>query len=75
MGFALMSSKYRPEEERLAIYRQQAEQALRQAAVTPDAGIRNGFLKLAAAWQELIRAAEGPLPGEKIESQPEKLRA
>jgi hypothetical protein len=48
---------------RLDFYRQQAEQALRQATITPDPLIRTGMLNLAAAWQRLIRETEAlPCP-------------
>ena len=70
-----MLSKDGPEKDQLAEYREEADRALAQAALTADPMMRRGFLKLAAAWQELIRAAEGPLPGEMTEQQREKRSA
>jgi hypothetical protein len=48
--------------DRLDFYRQQAEQALRQATITPDPLIRTGLLNLAAAWHRLIRESEALRP-------------
>ena len=47
-----------PPEKRRARYREYAEAALRQAAVTRDAGIRADLLSMAAAWQLLIGESE-----------------
>ena len=45
-------------ERRLAHYRESAEAALRQAAMTSDPGIRADLLTMAAGWHVLIGELE-----------------
>ena len=47
-----------PPEQRLARYRDFAEAALRQAAMTTDPGIRGDLLTMAAGWHVLIAELE-----------------
>ena len=47
-----------PPEQRLAHYREFAEAALRQAAMTTDEGIRADLLTMAAGWHLLIGEVE-----------------
>lgn len=63
-----------PPEQRLAHYREFAEAALRQAALTTDQVIRADLLSMAAGWHlligELEKAQSHPAPADGMPQSP-----
>ena len=58
-----------PPDQRAAYYRKQAAEALQKAGTEPQSHVREGFLRLAAAWhglaaelEKIVLPVDGPEP-------------